>query len=70
MGNADYFWRKATEYTQRAAAETTDEELRTFFYGLRDAWIAAANRAEMIEALDVHVPMRAGSENLMTGTRH
>jgi hypothetical protein len=33
----DYFWRKATEYTRRAAEETTDEELRTFFYGLRDA---------------------------------
>jgi len=67
MANADYFWRKATEYTQRAAEETTDEELRTFFSCLRDAWIAAANRAEMIEG---RVPMRAGSENLMTGTRH
>ena len=63
----DYFWRKATEYTQRAAAETTDEELRTFFYGLRDAWIAAANRAEMIEGL---IPMHAGSQNPKTGTRH
>ena len=62
----DYFWRKATQYTQRAE-ETTDEELRTFFCRLRDAWIAAANRAEMIEG---RVPMRAGSENLMTGTRH
>ena len=66
MVNADYFWHKATEYTQRAEA-TTDEELRTFFCRLRDAWIAAANRAEMIEGL---VPMRAGSENPMTGTRH
>jgi hypothetical protein len=63
----DYFWRKAMEYTQRAAEETTDEELRTFFYGLRDAWIAAANRAEMIEGL---IPMRASSENPMTDTRH
>ena len=69
MGNADYFWRKATDYTQRAE-ETTDEELRTFFCRLRDAWIAAANRAEMIEGLDIHVPMRAGSENPMIGTRH
>ena len=69
MANIDYFWRKATQYTQRAEA-TTDEELRTFFCRLRDAWIAAANRAEMIEALDVHVPMRAGSENPMTDTRH
>ena len=68
-GQHRLFLGKATEYTQRAE-ETTDEEVRTFFYRLRDAWIAAANRAEMIEALDVHVPMRAGSENLMTGTRH
>jgi hypothetical protein len=37
------------------------------FYGLRDAWIAAANRAEMIEGL---IPVRAGSGNPMTGTRH
>jgi hypothetical protein len=66
MAQPNYFWRKATEYTQRVE-ETTDEELRTFFYRLRDAWIAAANRAEMIEGL---VPMRAGSENPMTGTRH
>jgi hypothetical protein len=63
----DYFWRKATEYTQRAAEDTADEELRTFFYGLRDAWIAAANRAEMIEGL---IPMRASSENPITATRH
>jgi hypothetical protein len=44
--------------------------VRTFFYRLRDAWIAAANRAEMVEALDIHAPMRAGTENSMTGTRH
>jgi len=69
MPNTDYFWRKAAEYTQRAE-ETTDEEVRIFFHRLRDAWIAAANRNEMIEALDVQVPMRADSENLMTGTRH
>ena len=67
MANIDYFWRKATEYTQRAAKETTDEELRTFFSRLRDAWIAAANRAEMIEGL---VPMRAGTENPDDGPRH
>ena len=66
----DYFWRKATEYTQRAAEETTDEELRTFFSCLRDAWIAAANRAEMIAGLDVHVPMGASPENPRIGTRH
>jgi hypothetical protein len=69
MVNADYFWHKATEYTQRAEV-TTDEELRTFFCRLRDAWIAAANRAEMISGLNVHVPMRAGSENPTTRTRH
>ena len=69
MANTDYYWRKAMEYTQRAE-ETTDEEVRTFFYRLRDAWIAGANRAEMIEDLNVHVPIRAGSENLMTGTLH
>jgi hypothetical protein len=65
MANADYFWRKATQYTQRAET-TTDEELRTFFCRLRDAWIAAANRAEMIAGLDAHLPMRAGSENPIT----
>jgi len=69
MVNADYFWHKATEYTQRAEA-TTDEELRTFFCRLRDAWIAAANRAEMIAGLDVHVPMGASPENPRIGTRH
>jgi hypothetical protein len=69
MVNTDYYWRKAMECTQRAE-DTMDEEVRTFFYRLRDAWIAAGNRAEMIEDLNVHVPMRAGSENLMTGTLH
>jgi hypothetical protein len=54
MAKLDYFWRKAAEYTQRAE-ETTDEEVRVFFYRLRDAWIAAANRNEMLDALDVHV---------------
>jgi len=49
MAKLDYFWRKAAEYTQRAE-ETTDEEVRIFFYRLRDAWIAAANRNEMLEA--------------------
>ena len=66
MVNTDYYWRKAMECTQRAE-ETADEEVRIFFYRLRDAWIAAANRAEMIEGL---IPMRAGSGNPMTGTRH
>jgi hypothetical protein len=65
MANIDYCWRKAAEYMQRAE-ETTDEQVRTFFYRLRDSWIAAANRNEMIEALDVKVPTAAGSENPMT----
>jgi hypothetical protein len=69
MANTDYYWRKAMEYTQRAE-ETTDEQVRIFFYRLRDAWIAAANRAEMIDDLYVHVPMRAASENLTAGTLH
>ena len=55
MAKLDYFWRRAAEYTQRAE-ETTDEEVRIFFYRLRDAWIAAANRNEMLEALDMHMP--------------
>ena len=57
MGAAhiDYCWRKAAEYTQRAE-DTTDEEVRVFFYRLRDAWIAAGNRNEMLDTLDVHVP--------------
>jgi len=59
MANIDYFWRKATEYTQRAE-ETTDEEVRTFFYRLRDAWIAAANRVEMIEAVDADAATAGG----------
>jgi hypothetical protein len=49
MANIDDFWRKAVEFTQ-GAEETTDEEVRIFFYCLRDSWIAADNRAEMIEA--------------------
>ena len=69
MAKLDYFWRKAAEYTQRAE-ETTDEEVRIFFYRLRDAWIAAANRNEMLETLDLHVPPRAGSEKTLTGAPH
>jgi hypothetical protein len=51
----DYCWRKAAEYTQRAE-DAADEEVRLFFYRLRDAWIAAGNRNEMLDTLDVHVP--------------
>ena len=69
MASLDYFWRKAAEYTQRAE-ETADEEVRTFFYRLRDAWIAAANRNEMLEALDVHVPARSSPEQSVTSVPH
>jgi hypothetical protein len=61
MANIDYFWRKAMEYARRAE-ETTDEEVRTFFYRLRDAWIAAANRAEMIEEIDMPIRLPAETE--------
>ena len=55
MSHVDYCWRKAAEYTQRAE-ETTDDEVRVFFYRLRDAWISAANRNEMLDALNARVP--------------
>jgi hypothetical protein len=55
MGHVDYCWRKAAEYTQRAE-ETTDDQVRVFFYRLRDTWISAANRNEMLDALNARVP--------------
>jgi hypothetical protein len=55
MSHVDYCWRKAAEYTQRAE-ETTDDEVRVFFYRLRDAWISAANRNEMLDTLNARVP--------------
>ena len=55
LNHVDYCWRKAAEYTQRAE-ETTDDEVRVFFYRLRDAWISAANRNEMLDALNARVP--------------
>ena len=42
----DYCWAKAIEYTNRAE-QATDDEVREFFYRLRDSWIKAANRAEV-----------------------
>jgi len=30
--------------------------VRVFFYRLRDAWISAANRNEMLDALNARVP--------------
>ena len=55
FSHVDYCWRKAAEYTQRAE-ETTNDEVRVFFYRLRDAWISAANRNEMLDALNARVP--------------
>jgi hypothetical protein len=61
MSHVDYCWRKAAEYTQRAE-ETTDDEVRVFFYRLRDAWISAANRNEMLDALNAGVPAITAAE--------
>jgi hypothetical protein len=65
----DYCWRKAAEYTQRAE-ETNDKEVRAFFYRLRDVWISAANRNEMLEALEDHVAVPPAPENSATSARH
>jgi hypothetical protein len=61
LAHSDFCWRKAAEYTQRAE-DTNDAEVRTFFYRLRDAWIAVANRNEMLDGIDVHVPAAAIAE--------
>jgi hypothetical protein len=42
LASADYCWAKALEYTRRAE-ETTDNEVRDYFYRLRDVWVKAAN---------------------------
>jgi hypothetical protein len=47
----DYCWAKALEYTRRAE-EATDDEVRDFFYRLRDTWVRAANRQDAIAAID------------------
>src|SRR5687767_3850584 len=43
----EYCWRMAAEYTRRAE-ETTDPEVREFFYRMRDNWERAAHRQEML----------------------
>ena len=53
---AEYCWTKAVEYTRRAE-DASDEEVREFFYRLRDSWIKAANRAEASE--DMTGPLAA-----------
>jgi hypothetical protein len=50
----DYCWRKAAEFARRAE-ETTDNEVRDFFYRLRDSWIRAANHQEAIDSFDGNV---------------
>lgn len=55
MSHVDYCWRKASEYMQRAE-ETTDDDVRLLFHRLRDGWISAANRNEMLDALNARVP--------------
>jgi len=43
----EYCWRMAAEYTRRAE-ETTDREVREFFYRMRDNWAKTAHRQEML----------------------
>jgi hypothetical protein len=45
---AEYCWRMAAECTQRAE-ESADPEVRKFFCRMRDNWVSAANREEMLE---------------------
>jgi hypothetical protein len=52
--DTNYYWCKAADYARRAE-ETTDEEVRIFFCRLRDAWIGAANRNEMLASFDIQV---------------
>jgi hypothetical protein len=54
----DYCWAKALEYTRRAE-ETTDNEVREFFYRLRDSWVRAANRQDAFESDESVMPVLA-----------
>ena len=45
MDKVDYCWAKALECTKHAE-DTTDDEVREFFYRLREAWIRAADHQE------------------------
>jgi len=51
----DYCWRMAADCTRRAE-ETTEEEVREFFYRMRDNWVRAAKRQEMLEDADPRFP--------------
>ena len=61
--NVEYCWSKALEFTRRAE-ETTDDEVRTFFYRLRESWIRAANHQELLgEAGDMLMSQRLQDAN-------
>jgi hypothetical protein len=57
----DYCWSKALEFTKRAE-ETTDDEVREFFYRLRDAWIRAANHQEVFAGPEGILPAFPASD--------
>jgi hypothetical protein len=46
MDKVEYCWAKALECTKHAE-DTTDDEVREFFYRLREAWIRAADHQEV-----------------------
>jgi hypothetical protein len=48
----DFCWSKAAEFTRRAE-EATDQEVREFLYRIRDNWVRAAGREEMLEPVEV-----------------
>lgn len=48
LASADFCWAKALEFTRRAE-ETTDNEVRDFFYRLRDVWVKAANDRGLVD---------------------
>ena len=58
----DYCWAKALEYTRRAE-ETTDSEVRVFFYRMRDSWIRAANHQEALEGAESMLAVRSDASS-------
>ena len=51
----DQYWAKALE-CQGRADEATDRDVHDFFCRLRDSWIRAANRHEIIDGAEVGIP--------------
>jgi hypothetical protein len=47
----DFCRSKAAEYTRRAE-ESTDREMRAFFYRLRDNWLRVSRSAETYDSPD------------------